>query len=204
MGLLSASVSIIRYQVIGKVSDPVVETVSNGLSKFAIRDIDNDIPEKIEGWTPFSTPYALDFDSSKIVMGTYFIFSLRMDKKNIPSKIIKKHVAGEQKKFLINSERDMLTNNEKKAIKDQVIKNLSMRIPATPNVYDIVWSYEEGWLLLFTTLKAANEKLESLFYKSFKLRLVRMFPYTAAELLGKMSHQEKDRLGQIEPARFHM
>ena len=204
MGVLSSSVSITRYHVIGKVSDPVVETICRGLRKFAIRDIDNDVPEKIEGWTPYATPYALEFDSSKVVVGPYIIFSLRMDKKNIPLKIINKHVIREQKKIRQNSGRDQLTNNEKKAIKDKVIQNLSLRIPATPNVYDIVWNYEDGWLLFFTTLGAANEKLESLFFKSFQLRLIRMFPYTAAELLGGLSHQEKDRLNQLEPARFRL
>jgi DNA recombination-dependent growth factor C len=203
MGLLSSSVSIIRYHVEGTVSEPIVETICNGLNRFAIRDIDNDVPEKIEGWAPFSTPYLSEFDSSKVIMGPYFVFSLRVDKKNIPPKIVKKHMEHQKQKLLALGGRDILSANEKRQLKEQVIKNLSLRIPATPNVYDIIWNYEDGWLFFFTTLKAANEKLESLFFKSFKLRLIRMFPYTAAEMLGELSHQERDRLHQLNPVQFH-
>ena len=65
-------------------------------------------------------------------------------------------------------------------IKDHVINLLNLRIPATPNIYDVIWNYEEASLWFFTNLKAANEELETLFAKSFNLKLIRVFPYTAA------------------------
>ena len=202
MGLLSPSVSITRYRVQGRIDDPFLEHIVTSLKKYAILEIDNDAVEKSCGWTSFEQPYNPDFEGSSYLFGTYLVFSLRIDKKTIPSKILKKHYAIEASKRLEESERQFISRNEKKLIKEQIIHLLSMRIPATPNIYDIVWNYEEGKLWFFTNLKAANEELETLFTESFKLSLIRYFPYTAAELTDDLTDSERDRLNRISPAIF--
>jgi hypothetical protein len=50
-------------------------------------------------------------------------------------------------------------------------------------------------------LKAANEALETLFTRSFKLRLIRLFPYTAGLQAG-LSGPGKDSLDQLKPTLF--
>ena len=87
-------------------------------------------------------------------------------------------------------------------LKDHVINILSLRIPATPNIYDVLWNYEEKALWFFTNLKAANEEFESLFSRSFKLTLIRLFPYTAAQLAAGLSHAEQDALAKLSPTQF--
>jgi DNA recombination-dependent growth factor C len=202
MGLLSPSVSITRYQVQGRIDDPVLEHIAISLKKYAISEIDNDAAEKSCGWTSFEQPYNPDFEGSSYNFGTYLVFSLRIDKKSIPSKILKKHYAIEETKRLAESGRQFISRNEKKLVKEQILHFLSMRIPATPNIYDIVWNYEEGKLWFFTNLKAANEELETLFTESFKLSLIRYFPYTAAELADDLTDSERDRLNRISPVSF--
>ena len=60
MGLLSPSVSITRYRVEGKLEDPVIETVTRGLKKYILREIDKDEAEKTSGWTSFNNPFKPD------------------------------------------------------------------------------------------------------------------------------------------------
>jgi hypothetical protein len=48
-------------------------------------------------------------------------------------------------------------------------------------------------------LKEANEALETLFYRTFRLSLIRLFPYTLAELSAKLSSAEHDRLLALSP-----
>ncbi len=98
--------------------------------------------------------------------------------------------------------RRHLSKNDKKMIKDHVINSLSLRIPATPNIYDILWNYEEASLWFFSNLKIANEKLESMFAESMKLKLIRLFPYTIAQLTAGLSDLELDVLAQLTPAKF--
>ena len=88
-------------------------------------------------------------------------------------------------------------------IKDHVVNLLNIRIPATPNIYDLIWDHDKESVWFFTTLKSANEELETLFFKSFKLSLIRLFPYTMADLASKLSDEQKDALAKLSPAVFY-
>jgi len=103
---------------------------------------------------------------------------------------------------MADSGRDFLSKNEKKMVKEHVISGLSVRIPATPNIYDLVWNYEDSVVWFFSNLKAANEELETLFSKSFSLSLIRLFPYNAAELSAGFSDSQLDELHKISPTQF--
>lgn len=201
MGLLSSRNSITRYQVTGQLDGSVHETVYQGLKKHAIPKIEDDGSEATAGWTSLESPYAPDFEGYSFVFGTYMVFALRIDKKSIPPKLIKKHYALNVAKRLADTGRHYLSGNEKKSIKDHVVNTLIHRIPATPNVYDLVWDYDAASLWFFSTLKAANETLESLFVKSFNLQLIRLFPYTTADRMAGLSNQERDVLRKLEKSR---
>jgi DNA recombination-dependent growth factor C len=202
MGLLSSSLSINRYKVDGKLKTPITNTILEALKKFCIAEIDQEPSEQAIGWTSFRNPFRPDFEGSSFLIGTYLIFSLRIDKKSIPAKIIQKHCALEEAKKLSESGRDFLTRNEKKMIKEHVINVLSLRIPATPNVYDLFWDYEKGLLYFFSNLKSANEALENLFRQSFDLTLIRLFPYSMAYLMDGLSASQKDALLKLTPSSF--
>ena len=202
MGILSSSVSITQYRVEGKLSEPILENVATGLKKNAVEEIDNESSDKAIGWTCFNNPFSTDFNQSPFLIGTHLVFSMRIDKKMIPSKIVQKHYTLEMTKRLEKSGRDFLSKTEKKEIKDHVIHLLNLRIPATPNIYDLIWNYESNTLWFFSNLKGANEELETLFTRSFKLKLIRLFPYTMAALTSPLSDVEKDALSQFTPTRF--
>jgi recombination associated protein RdgC len=202
MGILSSSVSITQYRVEGQIQEPILENVSKGLKKQAIEEIDNESSDKAIGWVCFNDPFSTDFDHSPFLIGTHLVFSMRMDKKSIPAKIVQKHFALEMKKRLENSGREFLSKTEKKEIKDHVLHILNLRIPATPNIYDLIWNYESSTLWFFSNLKGANEELETLFTRSFKLKLIRLFPYTMATLTSPLSDVEKDAVSQFTPTRL--
>ena len=200
MGLLSSNVSITRYQVLGQLADPIMDTLTRLLTQNAIVEIDDEDMDQSAGWTSFEDPFTPDFNGSTFVMGSQFIFSFRMDKKAIPSKVVNKRYRQEITKRLKESGKEFLSRNEKKQIKEDVIRELSLRIPATPNVYDVLRNYEKYSLWFFSTQKSANEAFEVFFTKSFKLNLVRRFPYTAA--LESLTNSEEDLLNRLTPSHF--
>ncbi len=197
MGLLSATTSLSRYKVEGTLDDPIIEKIAAGLKKNKIVDIDGNPSDRAVGWSSFQDPYKPDFEGSNFMIGTSIVFALRIDKKSIPNKMIQKHVAAESAKRLSESGRDFLSANEKKMIKDHVINTLSLKMPSTPNVYDVVWQYETGDVWFFTNLKSANEELETLFIKSFGVNLVRSIPYTMAALDKRLTDTERDVLNKL-------
>ena len=191
-----------RYRVEGKLKAPIVETAAGCLKAYAIPEIEGDVSDKTVGWTSFDRPFAPDFEGASFVIGTYFVFSLRVDKRAIPTKLMKKHCAMEEAKRLAESGRPYLSREEKNMIKDHVRHVLTLRIPLTPYIYDLVWSYEEASLWFFTTQKSANEELEALFLKSFRLSLIRLFPYTTSDLAMGLSDSQRDILLKLEPTSF--
>jgi len=202
MGLLSSSTSITRYRVTGDIQGTVIERVEKGLTENCVPEIQDGASDKFVGWTCFEKPYTPDFKGSSFVYGSYFIFCLRIDRKIIPPKIIQKYIAIESNKKLAKSGRTHLSANERAMIKDHVINLLNARIPATPHIYDLFWDYEQSLVTFFTTLKNANEELETLFFKSFGLSLIRLFPYTTAELSMELPGPQKDRLLKLTPTPF--
>jgi len=202
MSILSSSVSVTRYIVKGTLEKPVLDTIYEGLTRNVIQDIDGDQAGKAVGWTSFDSPYIPDFEGSSFSIGTYLVFSMRLDKKAIPPKIIKKRSTVEMARMMADSGRSYLSRNEKRALKEHVTDELSRRIPATPHVYDLIWNLEDARLWFFSNLKAANEALETLFQKSFDLRLIRLFPYTTAEMTAGLSDAQKDLLDRLTPTHF--
>jgi DNA recombination-dependent growth factor C len=202
MSLLSSTVSITQYNVNGKFESQIIDTVADGLSRNTIKDIDQQVIDKAAGWTSFDKPFQPDFSGSSFVYGNYFVFSLRIDKKNVAAKVLKKHYTIEAARRMSQSGRDYLSKTEKRAIKENVRNALFLKVPATPHIYDIVWNYEEASLWFFTNLKAANEELETLFSKSFRLSMIRIFPYTAADISSNLTNSQRDELQKISPTQF--
>lgn len=203
MGLLSATQTITRYRVEGTFSENPTEQVRKGLKKQIITDIDNEAQDMAVGWTSFEAPFTPDFDDASFQIDTHYAFGLRIDKKSIPTKVVKQQVAIATAKRLAESDREFLSKNEKSEIKEHVINVLTIRIPPVPNTFDVVWQYEEREIWLFSTQKAANEEFETLFNKSFSgLKLIRLFPYTQADLTLSLSDADRDRLSNLTPEDF--
>ena len=197
MGLLSATTSLTRYKVDGKIEDPIIDTIAAGLKKNTISDIDDNPSDQAAGWASFQDPFNSTFEGSSFMIGTYIAFALRVDKKSVPTKMVQKHFSIESAKRLKDSGREFLSANEKRMVKDHVVNMLNLKMPSTPNVYDVVWQYELGELWFFSNLKSANEALETLFIKSFGVSLVRSIPYTMAVMDPRMSPQEQDLLHKL-------
>ncbi len=202
MSLLSSTISVTRYLVENKIEGPLIETITQGLKQNTITDIDNEDLEKSVGWTSFNDPFNANFDGSSFVIDNFFVFSLRIDRKKVPPKIIQKHYFLMVSKRLASTGKKFLSRNEKAEIKEDVVQRLMKTIPATPNVYDLLWNYEAGSLIFFTNQKAANEELETLFNKTFDLHLIRLFPYTTAEYIAGLTDNQRDALGKLAPFSF--
>lgn len=203
MQILSSTMSLTRYRVQGKPADPVMDTIRNGLKNNMIREIDNEPAEKSIGWSESARPFSPDFETADFVFGTHFVFSLRIDKKSVPAKIVAKHVDVAMARRMAETEQKQLSKNEKRQIKEEVLQRLYTRVPATPNIYDLAWDMENQVLWFFSNLKEANEELETLFSKSFRISLIRMFPYTEADLASDISDTQRDALKQCGPAIFN-
>jgi DNA recombination-dependent growth factor C len=113
MGLISSTHSVSRYHIDGKIEGSLIDEVRNGLIKHSIPKIESDYDEISAGWTPVESPYNPDFDKFSFLFGTYFLFSLRIDKKAIPAKVIQKYMAIEIEKKKKNQEEILFPKMKK-------------------------------------------------------------------------------------------
>jgi recombination associated protein RdgC len=135
-------------------------------------------------------------------LGTYLVFALRIDQKSIPAKVLKKFYVLEMLKMLSETGRKYLNNTEKRMVKDRIYSTLLRRYPATPKIYDLIWNYEGCSLWFFSNQKSANEEFETLFSKTFQLSLIRLFPYTIADLNAGLSDLQREQLNKLSPTQF--
>jgi len=183
MGLLSNSKSITRYRVNGKVvnDESVMSMIRGALIQFRMTEIQDEQTEVMIGWVPFEKPYEPDFDKHEFVYGAEIVFSLRIDKKVIPSSALKQQYEMAIKKRLDDTGREFLSKTEKKEIRESIYLALTKQMPFSPKMYDAHWNFETGSVKLYATSKTVTETFESFFLKSFGKALTRLFPYTIAQ-----------------------
>ncbi|MFH2058149.1 MAG: recombination-associated protein RdgC [Pseudomonadota bacterium] len=202
MGLISSTHSVCRYHIDGKMEGSVTQEILNGLMKYSIPKIENEYDEISAGWTPVESPYNPDFQKFPFQFGTYFLFSLRIDKKSIPAKLLQKYMAIEIEKKKEKSGRDIVSKNEKTEIKELVTDILMHKIPSVPSLYDVLWNYEDNLVYFYTTQKAANELFETIFLKSFSLKPIRLFPYTIIQTQSDFSDSKKEQAQSLVPVSY--
>ena len=202
MSIISSTHSITRYHIDGKIEGSINEEVLNGLIKYSIPKIESEYDEITAGWVPLESPYNPDFKKFSFSFGTYFVFSLRIDKKSISAKLIQKYMALEIQKKMEKSGRDFISKNEKSEIKELVTDILMHKMPAIPNLYDVLWDYEQKNIYFYTTQKAATEFFETIFLKSFQLKPIRLFPYTLIETKSNFSNSQKDKILTLTPLKY--
>lgn len=188
MGILSGQATTTRYKLDGELS---AEAVIEGIKKFRFPEIEDDTAEYMSGWASPVNAFVPDFDSEILNACGYLVFTLRIDKKNIPSSSIKKYVALESDRRIKQPGKEFLSKAEKKEIKEQVTEMLSRKIPLQPDLFDVLVDLNEGVVSLFTSSQSISDAFETLFYKSFSVRLIRLFPFTlAVHRTGAPGNQE--------------
>ncbi len=183
MALLSTSQAVVRYHVPDCPVDldaGVAEHVRRGLVQGKMPVEKNEYDEIVVGWVPFEGPYNPDFEKHGFVFGVYFVFSMRVDKKTIPAKALAEQLDIAVQKKLAEVDREFLSKGERAELKELVMDKLFKQVPFVPTIYEIVWDYEGKTIMFFSTQNSANELFETLFLKSFGIKIHRLFPYTLA------------------------
>ncbi len=205
MPILSASLGITRYRVVGDIPDSLWREAPERLKggDVVFRDIDASVEERSFGWCNLDNMLDLDWADSPPEKGHYLCFSLRLDTRRIPPAVFKKHclIALTQELAQAKAEgKAFISKDRRREIKDQVMLRLRARSLPIPAVFDVVWNTQSGRVLLLTTNSKVKAMFEEHFEKTFGLELEALTPFAlAAEMLGEAA---VSRLENIEPTAF--
>ncbi len=187
MGILSNTVSICHFEVAGDLPPTdFFHWVSEQLASRGFTPIDQGIAELSVGWvqvddhreSAFTVPSAFWRDH-------YLVFTLRQDRRNIPSVLLRSHLQLEEREFLAaNPGYTRVSKQKREELREIVKSRLLARILPVPSTYDAVWDTASNILTLATVSAKAAEQFETLFKKTFEgLRLIAIPPYSRAELM---------------------
>ena len=184
MGILSNTVSVCQYQVLGEVpADDFFAWSGECLAANAFHPIEQTSEELSVGWVHLADPKEPDFSSDQIFRRDhYLVFSLRRDQRRVPAALMRAHLEQAQNDFLAaHPGLQRVGKQKKEELREAVRGALLARTLPIPAVYDAVWDTRNN-LLTFTSLSPkVTELFEGLFKQTFTgLRLVALHPMARA------------------------
>ena len=198
MGVFSKSVSFCRYFVRGEKPAELLAWVEERLRKYPFLDID-DTPEEMSiGWVELGNLLATDFQQSGPHKGEYIVFSLRLDTRQVPPALFRKHYLLAESVKTRQQKSRRLSRDQKAELKETVMQNLLRRQMPQPKLFDVVWNPFRERLWLFTTSPKVREIFEARFRETFELDLYLLFPHTLAMSLAN-TEVEKNALEMLNP-----
>lgn len=185
MGILSNTVSICQFRVVGDIpATDLFQWVSERLAKNGFNSIDQGSAELSVGWvhmddhreSAFAAPAAFWRDH-------YLALTLRQDRRHIPTALLRAHLKGAEDEYLAaNPGFSKVPKQKREDLREAVKGALLARTLPIPAAYDAVWDTRTGLITLASLGGKVMELFETHFKKSFEgLRLVAVHPYARAE-----------------------
>lgn len=200
MGLLSRSISFVRYTVDGRLPENFWEFAAERISQFAFQDIDDTFDEYSIGWVSVDNMFDNAFEDASYAVGDYIVLSLRIDERKVSKTLLKKYSLKEEERIKKENRAPRLSRGHRQQIKEEVRLQLSKKAMPVPAVYDLSWNLANGTLLFFSTSAKAQSVLEDFFKECFGFTIMLQVPYlTAAHLLDG---GEQERLQELHPTIF--
>lgn len=191
MGLLSRSVSIMRYRVRGEMVGSFWDSVDEGVKKGAFREIDTLGDEVGMGWVAMEDFTDRDFKGASYIRGSYVALSLRVDTIRVPPRILEMQVRKESAKLLEETGRQRLSSAQHRELKERLKETLKQQVFPSIQVFDLIWDTSKAVVYFGSHAVKARDRVEGHFKKCFDLTLVPLIPYIrATELLAEKSQQQ--------------
>lgn len=183
MGILSKTVSISQFQVVGN-ADGILGTAEEFLAARAFQSIDETTHEASLGWVTLDDSSVNVFSTPDAVRRSHYLaFSLRKDERKIAGSLLRRYLDQAHKDFLSRHPGlNRVPKSKKEELREEVRGALLAKILPVSTVVDAVWD-TDNQILSLTSLSSKNVELfESLFKATFEgLRIVPIAPFSRAQ-----------------------
>lgn len=172
MPLFQGAMGARRYRLLQDAEIPVRELLLDKLRAEVWREprSANKGGENL-GWVSVHNLCDVDPTSDKCFYNQYFVFSLRMDSKRLPSKLFKAMLDLRLKQWMKERNRERVPAQVKKEQKEQLELELFPKQLPSVATHDICWDLSKNALWFFSNSNKANEVFRGLFQKTFGLDL---------------------------------
>ena len=187
MGLLKGNFSFARFHVEGQLPQAFLNFVNSRIKANSFRETVKSTEEKRLGWVSVTDVLDTDFESANYVLGDYLIFSLRIDRKVIPPKLMKIKVLEEERRFLAESGKDRVNKQTADGIRDKVKLELLSRLDPVPSFYDVCWALGQNTVYFSSLSDKVADDFVDLFKKTFSLSLIHLLPQDNQQIAKKIT-----------------
>jgi recombination associated protein RdgC len=187
MGLLKGSFSFARFGVEGQMPQAFLNFVNNRIKANSFRDSPKSTEEKRLGWVSITDVLDAEFEKANYALGDYLIFSLRIDRKMIPPKLMAIKVMEEERRFLAQNGKSRINKQATAGIKDKVKLELLTRLDPVPSFYDVCWALGQNTIYFSSLSDKVADDFVDLFKKTFSLNLRRLGPQENPQIAKKIA-----------------
>lgn len=168
MPLLNGAMGFRRYRVVGTPGSLDREELLEALANNAFRKPPSAATGgETTGWVNLHNLCITDFPYDECWFNQYLIFSLRMDNKRLPAKLLKAMLDLRVRDWLSETGREKIPAAVKSELREQLELELFPRqLPAVAS-HDICWDTSTQILRFFNTSERVNEIFRVLFFRTF-------------------------------------
>jgi len=171
MGVLSGSLTVRRYRVVGAVPDDFRERYAEALRAYAFRpSADPARRADTEGWVSVHNLLDADFGSTDAwLYDHYAVFALRVDRKVLPARLVRALLEKRVAAWCAEQGRPKCPGKAREELREAIEIDLLSRSLPRVAVHEVCWDLAGGWLLFHHLGTAANERFRTLFHRTFGL-----------------------------------
>jgi hypothetical protein len=187
MGLLKGNFSFSRFNVEGQLPQAFLNFVNSRIRANSFRDTPKSTEEKRLGWVSIMDVLDTDFQNANYALGNYLIFSLRIDRKLIPPKLLKIKIMEEERRYIAQTGKNTIGKQTASSIKDKVKSELLSRLDPVPSFYDVCWAINQNVVYFSSLSEKVADDFVDLFKKTFSLSLKRLLPQENPQILKRIA-----------------
>lgn len=176
MGLLKGSFTFSRFHVEGQLPQAFHNFINSRIKANSFKVSVKSTEEKNLGWVSLTDILDTDFKNANYALGDYLIFSLRVDRKLIPAKLLKIKLMEEERRFLAESGKNRINKQLAEGLKDKVKLEMLAKLDSIPSFYDVCWAVGKNIIYFSSLSDNVADDFIDLFKKTFSLTLRRFSP----------------------------
>lgn len=198
MGLKKGAFSFSRFGVSSPLPGNFADLFDEKIKAFAFRDFFPVNEEKALGWTGLQDILDTEFAYATHTLGDYRVFSLRIDRKTIPSALLRLRFLESERGMLAERETKKLYKEEKEALREALRQDLLKQSSPIPSMFDVCWSLSKGMIYFSSHAEKVLQDFQDFFRGAFEMDLALHVPWLDA--LGQSEDNAEEFLSR-QPGR---
>ena len=198
MGLKKGAFSFTRLGVSSPLPGNFADLFDEKIKSFAFRDFFPENEEKSMGWTGLQDILDTEFAYAAHTMGDYRVFSLRIDRKPIPSALLRLRLLEAERGMLAERQVKKLYKEEKEALREAIRQDLQKQASPIPSLLDICWSLSRGMIYFSSHTEKILQDFQDFFRETFAMDVAIHVPWL--DMLAQ-SEEEKAEFLSRQPGR---